>query len=134
MTASTDGRNTKRRGRGVIVVPVAANTLVQVGLIACVNAAGYAVEGSTANNLIYLGCFDDTANNNAGAAGDMEVTVRTNEVFLFENSTTDPVTQANFGDVCFIEDNQTVAATDGGATRSKAGRVVGISNEGVWVE
>lgn len=134
MVASTDGRNTKRRERGLIVVPVAANTLVQVGLIACVNANGHAVEGSTATDLIYLGCFDDTANNITGAAGDLEVSIRTNEAYLFENSSADPIGQENLGTVCYIEDNQTVAASDGAGTRSKAGRVVGITNEGVWVE
>lgn len=133
MTAAISDRNTPRRERGLLVVAIAAATTVHNGLIACVNANGYAVEGSTATDLIYLGRFEETVTN-AGAAGDVSVRIRTNEAFQFENSATDPVTQSNFGDFCFIEDNQTVAATDGTGTRSKAGRVVGIDEHGVWVE
>lgn len=133
MTAAISDRNTPRRERGLLVVAIAAATTVHNGLIACVNANGYAVEGSTATDLIYLGRFEETLTN-AGAAGDASVRIRTNETFQFENSATDPVTQASFGAFCYIEDNQTVAKTDGGGTRSKAGRVVGIDEHGVWVE
>ena len=133
MTAATSDRNTPRREKGLLFVAIAAATTVHNGLIACVNAAGHAVEGATATDLIYLGRFEETVTN-PGAAGDVSVHIRTECAFQFENSTTDPVTQANFGDYCFIEDNQTVAATDGTGTRSKAGRVVGIDEHGVWVE
>ena len=133
MTLATSDRDTPRREKGLLIVPIAATTLVRNGLIACVNADGYAVEGATATDLIYLGCFEETLNNE-GTAGEVSVRIRTDNAFQFENSSADPVTQANFGDVCFIEDNQTVAATDGTGTRSKAGRVVGIDENGVWVE
>lgn len=134
MTAATADRNTPRREKGLLNVPVAAGVIVRNGLIACVNDDGFAVEGSTALGLIYLGRFEETVNNTGGQNGDVSVTVRTNEAFLYENSSADPVTQAAFGSTCYIEDNQTLAATDGTGTRSKAGRVAGISNEGVWVE
>ncbi|RXS92966.1 hypothetical protein [Acinetobacter junii] len=133
MTAATSDRNTPRREKGLLFVAIAAATTVHNGLIACVNAAGYAVEGSTATDLIYLGRFEETVTN-AGVDGEVSVRIRTDSAFQFQNSSTDPVTQASFGDFCFIEDNQTVAKTDGGGTRSKAGRVVGIDEHGVWVE
>jgi hypothetical protein len=43
------------------------------------------------------------------------------------------IVQADIGKACFILDDQTVAKTDGGATRSRAGIVEGIEGSGVWV-
>ena len=34
----------------------------------------------------------------------------------------------------YIVDDETVAKTDGTATRSAAGKVVGLDSDGVWVE
>ena len=44
------------------------------------------------------------------------------------------MTQADLGKSCYIVDDQTVAKTSGGATRSLAGKVVGVDVDGVWVE
>ena len=60
--------------------------------------------------------------------------MRTDKAFQFANSSTDPVTQAEFGKLCYIVDGATVGRTDAGATLSPAGMVVGIDQDGVWVE
>ena len=44
------------------------------------------------------------------------------------------VVQADLGKTCYIVDDETVAKTDGTATRSAAGKVVGLDSDGVWVE
>lgn len=133
MTAATADRNTPSRARGFISVPIAASTTVRNGHIAAVNAAGFAVNVTTATGLTYLGRYDSTVTN-AGSAGDASVMVRYDKAFQFANSSADPVTQASLGKVCYMEDNQTVAATNGTNTRSACGRVVGIDSNGVWVE
>lgn len=132
--ALTSDRNTPMKDTECLAVPVAANTHIRAGAIAVANAAGYAAHGSTATTLTYLGRFDQTVDNTGGANGDMTVVVRRKKAFKWANSGTDPVTQASFGKVCYIVDDQTVAATDGTGTRSVAGKVVGIDTDGVWVE
>ena len=71
---------------------------------------------------------------NTSAAGAASIEYRTG-LFLFANSAAgDLITLADVGKVCFIVDDQTVAKTDGTATRSRAGIVDGIeANGAVWV-
>lgn len=128
-------RNTERQAGDVIGVPVAASTKVEAGKIACANATGYGVEGSTATTLTALGRFEETVDNSAGANGAKTVRVRRG-VFKLDNSATDPVTQASLGKTVYIEDDETVAATDGGnpVTKSAAGTCLGVESDGVWVE
>lgn len=83
-----------------------------------------------------LGVWDGTVEN-TGANGDMWGLVRRNKQFLVRNSATDPVAQANLGTQVFIQDNQTIAKTDGGGTRSLAGRLwvlIPQFEDCVWVE
>ena len=54
--------------------------------------------------------------------------------FCLANSAgADEITAADIGKVCYIVDNQTVAKTDGTATRSPAGIVDDVDDAGVWV-
>lgn len=127
-------RQTERREVGLIHVPVKAGATVVAGFMAVVDAMGYAVTATAATDLTYLGRYEDSVDNTEGADGDVYVLVRTHDAFLFENSATDPVTQALFGKPCYIEDHETVAESDAGGTLSAAGRVVGIDENGVWIE
>ncbi|MBU9231436.1 hypothetical protein DN523_29255 [Burkholderia multivorans] len=134
MSATTQDRNTPYIDGEIVGVPVKANTVIRAGVIVCASAAGLAVEGSTAANLTYLGRADQYVDNSTGADGAKTVQVRRLKAFKWENLGTDAVTQAQLGKVCYVADNQTVAATDGAGTRSKAGIVVGIDADGVWVQ
>lgn len=127
-------RKTPRRELGLIPLKVKADEIIRAGFIVCVDSTGFALEGKPSPNLIYMGRAEDFVDNSGGLDGDVEVTVRTNSAFLFDNSVTDPVTQASIGVTCFVEDGQTVAKTDAAGTLSKAGRVVGVDNDGVWIE
>ena len=44
------------------------------------------------------------------------------------------ITQAEIGDACYIVDDETVAKTSGGNTRSVAGEIVDVDDDGVWVD
>ncbi|RQS55717.1 MULTISPECIES: hypothetical protein [Burkholderia] len=134
MSATTQDRNTPYIDGEIVGVPVKANTVIRAGVIVCASAAGLAVEGSTAADLTYLGRADQYVDNSTGADGAKTVQVRRLKAFKWENLGTDAVTQAQLGKVCYVADNQTVAATDGAGTRSKAGIVVGIDADGVWVQ
>lgn len=131
---STSDRNTPHKDTETLVVPVAAGAKIPAGAIAMANTAGYGVPGATSGTLTYLGRADVSANNADGADGDVSVTVRRKKAFQWLNSATDPVTQADLFKTCYVVDAQTVAKTNGGNTRSAAGRVVGVDAGGVWVE
>ncbi|MBX9268756.1 hypothetical protein [Chromobacterium violaceum] len=133
MTATTQDRNTPYRHGELIVAPVAAGVKIPAGTIVCASTAGFAVPGATASTLAYLGMADAAVDNSAGADGATGVPIRRGVAFKWANDSGDPVTQASLGRVCYIVDNQTVAKSNGGNTRSPAGIVVGIDADGVWV-
>lgn len=134
MTALTKGRNTPRREGGVSEFPVLAATKCFAGGLAVVDASGYARPGLTATTVIAVGRFESEFDNSAGANGDIAARILAG-VFRWENSAGgDEITAAEIGDACFIVDDQTVAKTDGTSTRSKAGVVVAVDAQGVWVD
>lgn len=132
--ALTRDRNTPAKDAELIAVPVAANAVIRAGALVAANAAGFAVPGSVATTLAYLGRADEFVDNTGGANAARIVQIRRGKAFAFRNHGADPVTQANLGRNCFIVDDEFVAGTNGGNTRSVAGVVVGIDANGVWVE
>ncbi|PVX80047.1 hypothetical protein [Paraburkholderia unamae] len=133
MTATTADRNTPLKDGEIVAVPVAANAVIRAGVLVCADANGNAIEGKTAEGLTYLGRSEVSVDNTGGAAGAISVYVRRGLLFQWANAADDPVTQASFGKLCYVEDNQTVAATNGTNTRSAAGLVFGVDAGGVWV-
>lgn len=134
MTATTEDRNTHYKDGEELPFPVSAGEICLAGTLAVLNG-GFAEGGTTAVGLIAQGRFEETVDNSAGADGDLIVRIRRKKAFLFANSAAaDEIAQADVGADCYIVDNQTVAKTDGAASRSVAGEVVGIETNGVWVE
>ena len=134
MTALAADRNTPMKDGELIGVPVAANAKIFAGAIVVANATGYAAPGSTATTLTYLGRAESSVDNTGGADGAKTVQVRRKVAFKFANLAADLVVQADLGKTCYIADDQTVAKTNGGTTRSAAGKVLGVEADGVWVE
>ena len=126
-------RDTIERGRDLLVIPVAATAVIYQGALVAVSATGYATPGAVATTLKAAGRAEETIDNSTGAAGALSVTVKRG-VFKFKNDGTDPVVTANLLGDCYIVDDETVAATNGTNTRSKAGKVLEIESTGVWVE
>ncbi len=131
MTALTKDRNTPKRSGDNYNDPVAAGVKCFAGGIAVLNATGYAAPGTTATGLVARGIFQDYADNSAGADGDLSVDIEP-EIARLENDGS--ITRANIGDTAYIVDDQTVAATDGGGTRSAAGEIKDVDADGVWVQ
>lgn len=127
-------RNTPSKQGELISVPVAAGKKIYAGSLVAANASGYATPGAAATTLTYLGRAEAFVDNTGGADGDQDVLVRRKLAFKFANSATDPVTQASLGTACYIEDDETVAKTDGTGTLSQAGIVIAVDDNGVWVE
>lgn len=133
MTALTSGRTTKQRAGHQFSRLVAAGANIQTGALVVLNAAKFAEQGVTALNLVADGIAQFPVNNVGGADGAARIEVESG-VFPFANSAAaDALAQADIGNACYIVDDQTVAKTDGGGTRSKAGTIVDIDVNGVWV-
>jgi hypothetical protein len=134
MTAIATPRTKTRSRAGDQFARDMAAVKILAGTIVMLNAAGNATGGATATGQIADGVAMETIDNSGGAAGALKIRVEKG-VFCFENSTsTDAITKAEIGDTCYIVDNQTVAKTDGSATRSAAGKIVDVDAEGVWVD
>ena len=131
MVALTQDRNTATRPGADVVDPMAANVTIYMGAIVVLNAAGNADRGTTAVGLIARGIAQETKTNGANVG---ENSIRSfPAIARLANLAADAVTRAEIGDDCFIVDDQTVAKTNGGNTRSVAGKVIDLDAQGVWV-
>jgi hypothetical protein len=133
MSATTVERNTPRRAARELSFPAAAVKIL-AGTIVVLNASGYAEPATTATGKIALGVAEATIDNSGGAAGDQQVPISRGCFRLANSAAADAIANTDYGATCYLVDNQTVAKTDGSATRSKAGVVRGVDAAGVWVE
>lgn len=134
MTALTADRATPKRTGKDLSLPAAANAVIYAGSIVCVNSTGYAVKGSTSTTLKAAGVALQRVDNTGGADGALQVPVERG-IWRFANSaSTDQIALTDIGTTCYIVDDQTVAKTNGSATRSAAGTVRDVDASGVWVE
>lgn len=133
MGALTADRNTAERVGVLKSAGVAAGVECFAGGIAVLDASGNIKPGVTATGLICVGRFEEYVDNTNGQAGDVTATAKRG-IFRFGNSLAgDAITAAQIGDVCYIVDDQAVAKTSGGATRSVAGIIDDVDSSGVWV-
>lgn len=129
---------TEIRDGELMPIPLLAAAVILQGTFAVVDGTGHGIASDDVGGAdqICLGIWDHSAEN-TGANGDLLGLVYRNKQFLVRNSTVDPVTQADFGIQVYVEDNQTIAKTDGAGTRSLAGRFMGFDtqfDDCVWVE
>lgn len=129
--ALTAERNTARRTGDQLTLGIAANKKIFAGSLVARDASGYATPGAAATTLVGVGRAAETVDNTSGAAAALQVPVDKG-IFQFANSATDPVTIADIGNDCFIEDDQTVSHTD--TNQSVAGKVYDVDAAGVWVQ
>lgn len=130
--ALTRDRNTPMREGALLSLPVRGGAKIFAGSLVCLQN-GYAVPGATATGLKAAGRAEEYVDNSGGADGAVNVLVRRG-VFKWKNHATDAVTAADLLGDCYVVDDETVARTDGTGTRSRAGKVLGIDPDGVWVE
>lgn len=133
MAALTKDRNTPQAIGDFRNGPVAATAILFAGALLMRNAAGYLLAGATATGMVGVGRVEAFVDNSSGADGNLNVDFRPG-FFRFANSAgADEITVAEIGDVAFIVDDQTVAKTDGTSTRSPAGIIDNVDDQGVWV-
>lgn len=145
MTALAAARDTVKYAPNEVILSVvdvkmkAAAKLYQGGIV-CRDSTGYGIAGATAVGLIACGILSPQGpaapnlDNTSGGSGDIVARVAQGVFRLGNSASTDALAEADIGQICFIVDDQTVAKTDGGGTRSPAGVVVAIDGTaGVYV-
>ncbi|MBL4801995.1 MAG: hypothetical protein JKY45_08875 [Emcibacter sp.] len=132
MTALAKARNTPARAGRNLGIGVKAATVIWLGAMVALDG-GFAAPGRTAVGLKGLGRAKGTVDNSAGANGDLTVEIDRG-VYLFDNAGADLITNADIGNDAYMVDDQTVARTNGGSTRSVAGKVHEVTSSGVWIE
>ncbi len=130
MVALTKDRGTRVRTGEYLDEPVAAGKKIFAGAIVVLSATGYAEPGATAVGLLARGRAEEQVDNTAGVDGAVSIRVRRG---IFQYANDGSITRANITGTAYIVDDQTVAATDGTATRSAAGEIVDVDADGVWV-
>ncbi|GAB1388987.1 hypothetical protein MASR1M6_11680 [Rubrivivax sp.] len=134
MAALTADRLTPRRDGKRVSLPVAASTRLFAGSLVCLNATGYATKGAISTTLKAVGVAVEAADNSGGANGAINVEVERGTWRFGNSSGGDLIALADVGSVCYVVDDQTVAKTHNGNTRSVAGTVRDVDAAGVWVE
>lgn len=136
MTALANARVPDRYGVGIPKLhslPVATGQKILEGALVCMNATGFAVNGTVSTTLVAIGVARGTVDNTAGADGAATVEVESG-CFDFANSASaDAIGEADKFKDCFIVDNATVAKTNGTTTRSRAGQIERIEGGRVYV-
>lgn len=127
-------RNTPARTGEIEEHPVKGATRIFGGSLVCLDATGMLVPGSTAVGLIARGRAEARADNSAGVNGAINGRVKKGTFRWTNSAAADAITRAEIGDPAYIVDDQTVAKTNGGATRSVAGTIRDVDAQGVWVE
>lgn len=123
------------RPAGVIALAVEAKKEINRGDIVALTAGGLAVPVTDANATTIVGRADNRADNSGGSAGDVRVDVLRNRAFLFQNGTgADEVKLINLFESCYLVDDSTVSPDSDGENRLTVGKIIEISNEGVWVQ
>jgi hypothetical protein len=133
MVALAADRDTPRREGLVNNDPVKANVKIFAGALVALDAAGNAQPGSTALNLVARGRAKELVDNLGGIAGAQRIETERGSFRFANSAAADAITRAEIGDDCYIVDDQTVAKTNGGGTRSIAGKIEDVDAVGVWV-
>lgn len=130
MADSTTSLQVTRRSGLSFQFPLAAVKSL-IGCMAALNSDHRLVLATDAAARRVVGLFVNEVDNSGGAAGDLNADAEAG-CFLLANSSSNAVTNAHIGQVCFVEDNQTVASAPG-TNSVTAGIVAKVETAGVWV-
>lgn len=130
MAASTVSITASKRDALRFQFPVAAATKTLKGVLAALDGNNRLVNASDAAARRVVGLHEDETDNSAGAAGDLNSNIEIG-CFKLDNGA-NALTDAHIGQVCFVEDNQTVGSSPG-TNGVVAGLVAKVDADGVWV-
>ncbi|MFH1984128.1 MAG: hypothetical protein ABIL58_19995 [Pseudomonadota bacterium] len=133
MTALAADRNLQVMDGVELPFQMAASQKIFGGALACVNAAGYALEGSDTAGLIFQGIAKAQVDNSSGSNGDKTVVLRRRGLVLVNMGTA--ITIANIGDNVFLVDDQTVDLTANVSNKIFCGIIAGfVTTLTAWID
>lgn len=135
MAALTGDRPLLKRHYGDRNFPVAANVcLFENAMVALTVPGGLLRPAGLGATDVVVGVAKKRYDNRNGAASAISAEVESDSVRAFFNSAGgDAITLADIGKECFAVDDQTVALTNGGGARARAGVIHQVTELGVWV-
>ncbi len=136
MTALAAQRDTRSLGETAVPrflrVPVKAAAVIYKGAQVAIDS-GYLVPAGANTSLKVVGRSRSNYNNVAGASGDILAEVERG-IFVWDNSSTDPLAQADQGNICYAVDDHTVAKTNASGTLPAAGIFQQLEPDGPAVQ
>lgn len=109
----------------------AATQVFFAGGIIGVHTDGYAYVGTTATGLIIIGVCAFDLDTTGIADGVKDVLYTSGIIGAFENSASaDLIAEDDKGKRCYLVDDETVALTNGGSTRTDAGMIFDVDGDG----
>lgn len=112
---------------------VAAATAIVAGEMVALNAAGTAIPAADTASTRVIGRAEADADNSGGSASDITVLVKRG-IFKYDNDPTNPVTIASIGLPCYVKTSTSVAVAAGPTNDIKAGIVIRVDSDGVYVD
>jgi hypothetical protein len=131
--------DTPERAGEFLYLPVAALTSLYAGTLVALNTSGFATYAADAAGLEVVGRAEYDVNNSADATGGaLSVKVRRG-VFKYQNSSRSSaayaLAAANLGQICYVENEQTVQVAAGSTNKVIAGVFLGLDTDGKpWVD
>lgn len=112
-----------------INIPVAAGAVITEAAMVAIDEDGYAVAASKTAGLTIAGCAMRPADNAAGSAGAVVVSVRRG-IFVWDNDGS--IKETDLLKAAYVSDERTVTIAADGS--SKAGKILAVDADGVTVE
>jgi hypothetical protein len=131
--------DTPERAGEFLYLPVAALASLYAGTLIALNSSGFATYATDAANLEVVGRAEYDVNNSADATGGaLSIKVRRG-VFKYRNSSRSSAAYAlaagNVGQICYVENEQTVQIAAGSSHKIIAGVFLGLDTDGeAWVD
>ncbi len=135
MTAATADLPLRKRHVGDRNFPMAANTCCWENTMVAVSVpGGLAHSAPFAATDKILGAARKRYDNRNGLANAISAEIESDWVRPYFNSAGgDAITLGDIGKDCYAVDDQTLALTDGGGTRPRAGKIHNVTELGVWL-
>lgn len=132
MVALSQDRNTPVREGARRFLPVAEGAKLFAGALVILSG-GFAEPGSAKTGARGVGRAEEFVDNTDGADGDRKIAVRAGVLRYANSGGGDAIAIADIGATAYVVDDQTVAKTHATNTRSPAGTVYDVDDQGVWI-
>lgn len=132
-TPLTTDRDTQSRIGNSVDLTLKSNETIFAGSLVSLDANGEAVSATDTSGESVVGRAEIKVDNAAETSND-GLTIKVKRgIFLFA-SATNAITIANYGDIVYVVDDQTVGRTNEVSNNVEAGRIVDVESAGIWVD